>query len=119
MYPDPIPAATAAYLDRQDRQIETPEQAHHRLFVEMADALAEDPMRKISAPGYRYSTDWTPACIVADDMTEAMAADLLRIVALAAMSADHALRLPAQAFMAGVARRHADYHCDELDAEND
>ena len=117
MYPDPIPAAAADFLDRQERLIETTEQAHRRLFVEMADALAEDPMRNISAPGYRYSTDWTPARIVADDMTEGMAADLLRIVALAAMSADHALRLPAQAFMAAVALRHADYHCDELEVD--
>ena len=89
------------------------DELHSSLFSELADALqAGDAARQVWTPGFAQKSN-SAADVIADNFAgsgDDSLAGLLRIVGMASHSADPALRLQAQAWIATAARKHADWH---------
>jgi hypothetical protein len=99
-------------------------QIGQRMQAEMIDALLKDPSKiLVETPGFGAAR-MTAAEVIEDQCSGQGNTDflqMLRIVAKASQSTDPALRLPAQALIAGMAHEYAAYHQDDaaaLEAED-
>lgn len=92
--------------------------AHARLFLELVQALQGDPTARVYVPGYDYGdSHWQAHEVVSDwacgDPT--IMVEACRLIGKASASTDYELRLGAQAWIARVAKMHADHHAEHAE----
>ena len=92
--------------------------AHARMFLEMVQALQGDPCASVAVPGYSTGDDhWQAHEVVSDwaagDPT--IMVEACRLIAKASNCNDYELRLGAQAWIARIAKMHADYHAEHAE----
>lgn len=92
-------------------------QAHRVLLDEFIDALMTDPQKKVWTPAYRRQQT-SAADVVYQELSsslgDAILTEALRIIGMCANGrACPELHLRAAAWIAGVAKVHAENHCDE------
>ena len=114
MHINPVEHA-ARHEARAELLAETTAAAHQRLFLAAVDALTNDPTAPLSTPGFRQHGEMPAHEVVADAAAgdERVMVDLLRVVGMAAHCSDVGVRLAAQSWIAALAKRHADFHCDD------
>ena len=116
MHINPVEHA-AMHEARAELLAETTAAAHQRLFLAAVDALTNDPTKQLDVPGFRVHSEMPAHEVVADAAAgdERVLIDLLRAVGQAAACTDSGVRLAAQAWIAAMAKRHADFHCDDAE----
>ena len=114
MHIDPVEHA-AMQEGRAAMRADTTAACHQRLFLAAVDALTNDPTKLLDVPGYKAGGERAAHEVVADWAAgdERVMVDLLRVVGMAAHCSDVGVRLAAQSWIAALAKRHADFHCDD------
>ena len=114
MHINPVEHA-AMHEARAELLAENTAAAHQRLFLAAVDALTNDPTRPLAVPGFNPGGEWAAHDVVSDWAAgdERVMVDLLRVVGMAAHCSDVGVRLAAQSWVAAMAKRHADFHCED------